>query len=131
VKELVRLLGMNKNMIYRALTTLAAQGYVTRDPSGERYQLGPQLFALGTAGASESDIVALSRPTLEQLHALTGESVYLSIIVGRNANLYFPDTIYLLVQMPPQEKTYKVVLAWKDRETLQKGDGKNGGSRND
>jgi len=55
----------------------------------------------------------------------------LSIIVGRNANLYFPDTIYLLVQMPPQEKTYKVVLAWKDRETLQKGDGKNGGSRND
>jgi hypothetical protein len=55
----------------------------------------------------------------------------LSIIVGRNSNLYFPDTIYLLVQMPPQEKTYKVVLAWKDRETLQKGDGKDGGSRDD
>lgn len=55
----------------------------------------------------------------------------LSIIVGRNANLYFPDTIYLLVHMPPQAKTYKVVLAWKDRETLQRGDGKDGGSRDD
>ena len=55
----------------------------------------------------------------------------LSIVVGRNSNLYYPDTIYLLVRMPAQAKTYKVVLAWRDRETLRDGDGRDGGSRDD
>jgi DNA-binding IclR family transcriptional regulator len=82
VTELARRLGMNKNMVHRALTTLAADGYVTRDASGTRYRLGYRVLTL--AGADdEFDIRALARPVLEELHALTGESVFLSIIVGR------------------------------------------------
>src|SRR5690349_4778570 len=73
VSEIARELGMNKNMAYRALATLTAEGYLTRDVTGERYQLGPRLFAFAAGGTSESDIVALSRPVLEQLHRLTGE----------------------------------------------------------
>jgi len=84
VSELSRELGTNKNRSDRALTTLVSSGYLTRDETGERYQLGFRLLALKTGVAGESDIVALARPALEQLHALTGESVYLSIIVGRN-----------------------------------------------
>jgi DNA-binding IclR family transcriptional regulator len=84
VTELSRELGMNKNMVHRALTTLTAEAYLTRDASGELYQLGPHVLALQTGAGGETDIVALARPALEQLHALTGESVYLSIIVGRN-----------------------------------------------
>lgn len=84
VSELARELGMNKNMVHRALATLASEGYIARDKSGIRYQLGPRLFALGATVSGESDIVVLARPVLEQLHALTGESIYLSIIVGRN-----------------------------------------------
>jgi IclR family KDG regulon transcriptional repressor len=84
VSEVARELGMNKNMAYRALATLTAEGYLMRDASGERYQLGPRLLAYAVGTANESDIVSLSRPVLEQLHRLTGESVYLSIIVGRN-----------------------------------------------
>ena len=84
VSEIARELGMNKNMAYRALAALTNEGYLTRDSSGERYQLGPRLFAYAAGAANESDIVALSRPVLEQLHQLTGESVYLSIVVGRN-----------------------------------------------
>ena len=84
LSEIARELGMNKNMAYRALATLVGEGYLMRDDSGERYQLGPRLFAYAAGTANQTDIVALSRPVLEQLHALTGESVYLSIIVGRN-----------------------------------------------
>ncbi len=84
VSELARELGFNKNMVHRALSTLVSENFLTRDPSGERYQLGPRWLAFATAEANEFDIVALSRPYLEQLHALTGESVFLSIIVGRN-----------------------------------------------
>jgi DNA-binding IclR family transcriptional regulator len=82
VTELAQRLGMNKNMVHRALTTLAAFGYLARDTSGTRYQLGYRVLTL--AGDDDAfDIRALCRPALEELHALTGESVFLSIIVGR------------------------------------------------
>ncbi len=84
VSEIARELGMTKNMVYRALATLTEEGYLMRDAGGERYQLGPRLFAFAAGTSGESGIVALSRSVLEQLHHLTGESVYLSIIVGRN-----------------------------------------------
>ena len=84
VSELARVLGMNKNMVHRALATLTSAGYATRDPSGELYQPGPRLLSLSRSSAGETDIVALAHPVLEHLHALTHESVYLSIIVGRN-----------------------------------------------
>jgi DNA-binding IclR family transcriptional regulator len=85
VTELSRELGMNKNMVHRALTTLTAEGYLIRDGSGARYQLGPRLLVLQAGAPHDWDIVALARPALEQLHALTGESVYLSIIVDRKS----------------------------------------------
>ena len=84
VSELARELSFNKNMVHRALTTLVSEGFLSRDASGELYQLGPRLLAFAIAEPGEFDIVALARPYLEQLHALTAESVYLSIIVGRN-----------------------------------------------
>src|SRR5712671_6111942 len=79
VSELSRELGMNKNMIHRALSTLMAENYLVRDPSGELYQLGYRLLVLGGGAPGEFDIVTLARPALEQLHALTMESVFLSI----------------------------------------------------
>src|SRR5262245_1559522 len=82
--ELARELNFNKNMVHRALATLMSENFITRDASGELYQLGYRWLAFNIGDASEFDIVALARPYLEQLHALTGESVYLSIIVGRN-----------------------------------------------
>ena len=84
VSELSRALGMNKNMVHRALTTLTREGYLTRDASGERYQLGYRALDLKGDEADEVDIRTLCRPFLDQLHLLTGESVFLSIIVGRS-----------------------------------------------
>jgi DNA-binding IclR family transcriptional regulator len=82
VSELSRALGMNKNMVHRALTTLTSEGYLARDASGERYQIGYRMLELHGGEEDRSDIRVLCRPVLERLHALTGESVFLSIIVG-------------------------------------------------
>jgi hypothetical protein len=49
----------------------------------------------------------------------------LSVIVGRHHDRNFPDTVYLLVRMSPETKTYKVVLAWKDRKSTRKDGGGN------
>src|SRR4029077_16048120 len=80
VTELALRLGMNKNMVHRALHTLAARGFVTRAADRTRYQLGYR--ALTLAGDDDAfDIRALARPALEELHALTADSGFLSIIV--------------------------------------------------
>lgn len=52
----------------------------------------------------------------------------LSVLIGRNHNLYYPDFVYLMVQMPAEAKIYKVVLAWRDRETLRDGNGNDSGA---
>lgn len=82
VTELGRALGMNKNMVHRAVSTLCGEDFVTRDASGERYQLGYRVLDVGGGPEDEFDIRTFCRPALEQLHVLTGESVFLSIIVG-------------------------------------------------
>lgn len=84
VTELAEELGLSKNMAHRALSTLLEQGYVVRDASGTRYELGYRLLDLNAGQLQELDIRALCGPTMRQLHELTGESVFLSIIVGRN-----------------------------------------------
>lgn len=84
VSELSRALGMNKNMVHRALTTLTEQGYLARDVSGQRYQLGHRVLELAGEDADEFDIRTLCRPPMEELHRVSGESIFLSIIVGRS-----------------------------------------------
>jgi len=71
-------------MIHRALFDPDGRELSGARSSGGLYQLGYRLLALGAGAPSEFDIVALARPALQQLHALTAESVFLSIIVGRN-----------------------------------------------
>lgn len=48
----------------------------------------------------------------------------LSVVVGLSPDQQFPDAVYLLVQMPPEAKTYKVVMAWRDRD-VKLGDSDN------
>ena len=83
VTELSDATGMTKSMVHRALSTLEEEGYVTRDRSGERYQLGYRILHLQVDDET-FDLRPLCRATLERLHASTGESVFLSIIVGGN-----------------------------------------------
>jgi DNA-binding IclR family transcriptional regulator len=84
VTDLSEQLGLTKNMAYRALSTLLEQGYLVRDASGARYELGYRVLDLNAGQVEQLDIAALCGPAMRRLHELTGESVFLSIIVGRN-----------------------------------------------
>ncbi len=82
VTELSEHLGITKNMAFRALTTLTERGLLIRDASGSAYDLGWRVLGMHGAEPHALDIRALCRPFLEKLHALTHESVFLSVIVG-------------------------------------------------
>lgn len=82
VTELSRLLGMTKNMTYRALTTLVEQGYLMRAATHSRYQIGYRILELQSPRTVEPDFRTLCRPYLQRMHLLTGESVSLAVRAG-------------------------------------------------
>jgi IclR family transcriptional regulator, KDG regulon repressor len=82
--ELSQKLGLTKNRTYRALRALVGQGYLIKDPSDNRYDLGYRVLEIQGKSSDEFDMRSLCAPHLRRIHELTGESVFLSIIVGRN-----------------------------------------------
>ena len=82
VSEISRTLGCAKNSAFQALDTLVQRGSSSRDASGKRYQLGHPVMAF--VGEGEAlDVRQVCQPYLVRLQALTGVSIFLSIIVGR------------------------------------------------
>lgn len=82
VSELSRDLGMTKNMVYRALTTLVRHGYVVRDRSGSRYQLGFGAVQLAGDGLADFDLGGTAEPYLRKMRDLTGETASLAVPLG-------------------------------------------------
>jgi DNA-binding IclR family transcriptional regulator len=84
VSEVSTALGITKNKAFRALNTLVDRGYLVRDGSGTLYDIGWNAVALQPHTNEVFDIRALCRPFMERLHMLTKETIYLSVIAGRN-----------------------------------------------
>jgi hypothetical protein len=43
-------------------------------------------------------------------------------VVGRGYHAFYsPDRIYLVIQPPPEPRTFKLVLGWKDRDNRGTG----------
>lgn len=84
VSELNRKLGMSKNMVYRALTTLVRHDLAIRDNAG-RYHLGPGVFRLGTAGLPDLYLPGLCEPVMRRIRDLTGETITLAVPNARSA----------------------------------------------
>ncbi|HEY0106206.1 MAG TPA: IclR family transcriptional regulator [Rhizomicrobium sp.] len=82
VTELSDALGMTKNMVYRAVSTLVDQGFLIRDASGTRYELGLRILELQSARAREPDMRGLCSPSMHAIYELTGETVSLSVRRG-------------------------------------------------
>ncbi|WP_309649730.1 IclR family transcriptional regulator [Nocardioides sp.] len=75
---LARECGLARPTVHRLLTSLLAEGLVDRDPGTGRWQLGPELFFLGSAAGSRYDVTAIAQPHVRRLAVATGESAFLS-----------------------------------------------------
>ncbi len=82
VTELARQVGIDPSSTYRILTTLAHHGYVAQDPQTTKYRLGMRLLTLGSVVSESLDLTELSRPVLEHLVELTGETTNLMVREG-------------------------------------------------
>jgi IclR family transcriptional regulator, acetate operon repressor len=78
VSELGRAVDLPYATIHRLTATLVARGYVRQDPRSRKYVLGARLVELGTSAGRV--LGNSSRPFLERLVDLTGETANLSLL---------------------------------------------------
>jgi IclR family transcriptional regulator, acetate operon repressor len=81
VTELAQQAGLTISTTHRLARTLTEAGLLIQDPRTERYQLGPALVVLGRK-AEQRLGYHHALPVLEELSAVTGESINLGIRAG-------------------------------------------------
>src|ERR1700722_499081 len=81
VRELASAAGLPMPTVYRAVMTLAAEGYLDQLPDGG-YRPGGRTLTLGTAALRSLDLVAIATPKLQQLAERSGETVNLAVLSG-------------------------------------------------
>lgn len=80
ITEIGEKLGLHKSTVLRQLTTLEHLNCVRRDQGTMRYQLGLELFRLGSVIIDKIDVRTIARPTGELLSECTGEVVHLGVL---------------------------------------------------
>ena len=81
VSDLAAAAGLPMPTVYRAVMTLAAEGYLDPLPDGG-YRPGVRTLTLGTAALRSLDLVAIATPKLQWLAQRSGETVNLAVLTG-------------------------------------------------
>ncbi len=81
--ELTRELGLPRPTVYRVLTTLQSQGWVTRE--SRRYRLTLRLLELAESAFSMTTMQAVCQPHLAELARSTGETAHFAVLDGVKA----------------------------------------------
>ena len=84
-------LAIGKSRAHRLLAMLVYHRLVVQDPVTKAYRAGPALLEIGLSAVTTSDVRATARPFLEQLAALSGETVHLGVL--EDAQVRFMDCI--------------------------------------
>jgi len=82
LKDVAEKTALNKTTAYRVLSHLVQERYVFRDPGGA-YAIGVRLARLGSGASYQATLRKISRPMLEELAHITGETISLAVLEGR------------------------------------------------
>jgi DNA-binding IclR family transcriptional regulator len=87
VSELSRMLSINKTTVFRLLSTLVARGFAEKDPETSKYRLSAKFNRPRFQALDDVRLRELSRPFVEKLTHLTGESTGLCMLSGNSGVL--------------------------------------------
>lgn len=98
--ELAGRVGLHASTTHRLLAALSERGYVQKDAETGRYRLTMRLFEIGSRVVNGMNLLSVSRPYLEHLADLTGETIHLVARDGHEVvYLYKEDTRESVVRM--------------------------------
>jgi IclR family KDG regulon transcriptional repressor len=81
LKDIAEQTQLNKSTAHRFLSHLEMEGYLFRDAMGS-YMLGPKMVRMGSGLSFQATFCKISRPVLEEVWKLTGETVNLAVLDG-------------------------------------------------
>jgi DNA-binding IclR family transcriptional regulator len=94
VTKIANDMGIYKSTVHRTLMTLEARGFVSRNPSTEKYWLGSRLFGLGKSVEDKLGLTELIRPYAKRLSQKYNEVVNISVL-ERNPGLPYRSLLVL------------------------------------
>jgi IclR family acetate operon transcriptional repressor len=74
--------GIHRSTIHRALNTLMRRGWVERQPASADYRLSVRFLAMAHVATDARSFLHEVRPALEQLSALSRETVHVGVLDG-------------------------------------------------
>jgi len=77
--------GLSKGTLHRLLKSLVASGFVEQAAGSRVYYLGLEFLSMGERAANRLDIRAVTKPSLERLANVTGDTAMLTIRSGLDA----------------------------------------------
>jgi IclR family transcriptional regulator, KDG regulon repressor len=80
VIDLANELQLGKSTISRLLSTLASEGFVTKDSETQKYRLGLRILTLNSIVTSNLEINREARPILRNLVNETGEAAHIAVL---------------------------------------------------
>jgi IclR family KDG regulon transcriptional repressor len=129
VSEIARGTSLNKATTHHILSTLVARRFARQDPHTLLYQLGWNLYELGSSVARDSDLTRVARPYLDQL-ALQASTTVLLGILDEDSVLYVDrgeagsglQMVANAGRRSPLHATAsgKLLLAFADRDVLER-----------
>jgi DNA-binding IclR family transcriptional regulator len=83
LSEIAQILGLSRSAAFRAVYTLAHQGFLLRDERRQSYTLGPAVLRLGHGYRAARELVQVAVAELERLRDETDWSTHLGVRDGR------------------------------------------------
>ncbi len=114
LSELARALDAPKSSIFKILSTLGGEGFVSKDSQTEKYQVTPKLFGLANTASRRLDLKHELYPFLKELKDKTGETINLGVLQGKTAiyveTLEGPGPVKVVVQPGKQLALHSTAL---------------------
>jgi IclR family KDG regulon transcriptional repressor len=128
ITDIAKSLGLAKSTVSRVFSTLASEGFVTKDPETQKYRLGLSVLALTGVAVTNLEILRETRPVIKQLVDKIGETAHLAILDGIDI-VYLEKTecnhpVRILTHLGKRNPSYctgsgKVLLAFGENEIVQ------------
>jgi len=85
VTEIAGALNVNKSTAFRIMETFMPDNIVEKNPDTAQYKLGPAILKLADRYYSSLSAAGVSRPHMERLSEILGESVHLCVVSNNRA----------------------------------------------
>lgn len=129
ITEISEELKMDKSTVYRLIATIKEKGYVSQNPSNNKYSNSFKLFEMGNNVVERLGLRRLAQPYLEQLARITNETVNLAVMYDANIiyidKIESPATIKVDLSVGKKLPVYctglgKVMLAYMPEEKVMR-----------